>query len=74
MAYRDSDGNPYPPTTSSDRIVKEGKVSWNNYPGTKESRDIVATQMNVKDTETGDHTFYSPSSGRSGVAGGNRGK
>lgn len=70
----DSDGNPYPSTTSSSRISSGGKVSWNNYSGSKESHDVAVTQMNVKDTETGDHTFYSPASGRMGVAGGNRDK
>lgn len=29
-------------------------------------------QQNSKDTDTGDHTFYDPRNGRSGVAGGNR--
>ena len=31
----DSDGNPYPSTTSSSRISSGGKVSWNNYSGSK---------------------------------------
>ena len=71
---RDSDGRPYPSTTSSDRTVSEGRVSWSTFQGTKQSHDIAATQMNYKDTKTGDHTFYSPASGRMGVAGGDRDK
>ena len=54
--------------TSSERVSKDGKVSWSNYDGTKQSHDVNATQMNVKDTSTGDHTFYNPKSGRMGVA------
>lgn len=58
--------------TSSERVNQDGKVSWNNYDGTKSSHDIQATQMNSKDTTTNDHTFYNTKSGVMGVAGGNR--
>lgn len=54
--------------TSSKRVVKDGKVSWNNHEGTKESHEVNATQMNVKDIKSGDHTFYNPKSGKMGVA------
>ena len=55
-------------STSSDRIVKNGSVSWNNYEGNKGSHNIQATQMNVKDISTGDHKWYNTQSGKSGVA------
>ena len=55
-------------TTSSPRIVQDEKVSWNQYDGSKKSHDVNVTQMNSKDIETGDHTFYNPKQGRSGVA------
>lgn len=54
--------------TSSKRVSKDGKVSWNNHEGTKQSHEVNVTQMNVKDTKTGDHTFYNPKSGKMGVA------
>ena len=54
--------------TSSSRVSNDGKVSWNNYEGTKQSHEVNATQMNVKDIESGDHTFYNPKSGKMGVA------
>lgn len=63
----DSDGNPYPPTTSSDRYKDEEGISWSNYQGTKDSHDVNATQLNSK-TYDGAHTFYSPASGRQGAA------
>lgn len=53
-------------STSSKRVSSEGKVSWNNYEGTKESHDIQATQMNVK--ENGDHYFYNTQTGVQGTA------
>ena len=53
-------------STSSKRVSSEGKVSWNNYEGTKESHDVQATQMNVK--ENGDHYFYNTRTGVSGAA------
>lgn len=59
-------------TTSSARVVSEGKVSWNNHEGSKDSHEVQVTQMNVKDINTGDHTFYNAKSGVMGVAGGNR--
>lgn len=40
-------------------------------PGSKDSHDVQVDQMNSKDYE-GSHTFYSPKSGRQGVAGPNR--
>ena len=64
---KDSDGKPYPPTTSSKRFKDEKGVSWSNYQGTKESREVKATQLNSK-TKDGMHTFYSPASGRQGAA------
>lgn len=69
---RDSDGNLYPSTTSSTRVKSGDKVLWNNFQGTKDSHDLAATQMNIKDTKTQEHTYYSPASGPMGVAGGNR--
>ncbi len=60
--------------TSSKRVVKDGKVYWNNVAGTKQSQDVNVTQMNVKDLKTGEHMFYNPKSGVQGVAGGNRDK
>lgn len=59
-------------STSSKRVVSDGRVSWGNYNGTKDSHDVQVDQMNYKDTSTGDHTFYNPKSGAQGVAGGNR--
>ncbi len=53
-------------STSSSRVSSDGKVSWNNYDGTKESHDVQATQMNVK--EGGDHYFYNTKTGVQGVA------
>lgn len=64
---KDSDGNPYPPTTSSKRFTDKEGVSWSNYQGTKESREVNATQLNSK-TKDGMHTFYVPASGKQGVA------
>ena len=55
-------------TTSSKRENKGGKISWNQYQGSKDSREIQVTQMNIKDTKTGDHYFYNTKQGRSGVA------
>lgn len=55
-------------TTSSSRTNVDGKISWNNYDGTKGSHDVNVTQMNVKDSKTGDHMFYNPKQGRQGVA------
>lgn len=63
----DSDGNLYPPTTSSKRYKDTDGICWSNYQGTKESRDVNATQLNSK-TKDGMHTFYSPASGRQGAA------
>ncbi len=63
----DSDGNPYPPTTSSKRYKDEEGFTWTQYSGTKESHDVYAQQFNSK-TYDGQHTFYSPSSGKSGGA------
>lgn len=54
--------------TSSQRVSSDGKVSWNNYEGTKQSHEVNASQMNVKDVESGDHTFYNTKSGKMGVA------
>ena len=56
------------PTTSSQRVVKDGVVTWNNHQGTKQNHEVNATQMNSKNIETGDHTFYNTKTGRSGVA------
>lgn len=53
-------------STSSKRVSSDGKVSWNNYEGSKESHDVQATQMNVK--ENGDHYFYNTQTGVQGVA------
>ena len=67
MKRFDSDGNPYPSTTSSDRYKDgEGGVSWSNYMGTKDKHDVAATQLNSK--KNGEHIFYSPASGRQGAA------
>ncbi len=55
-------------TTSSKRTNENGKVAWNTYDGTKKSRDINVTQMNIKNTKTGDHAYYNPKQGRQGVA------
>ncbi len=49
----------------------EKGYSWSNYSGSKDSHDVQVDQMNSKDYE-GSHTFYSPKSGRQGVAGPNR--
>ena len=57
-------------TTSSERVVKDGKVSWNQYDGTKESHDVNVTQMNIKSSD-GTHSFYNSKQGREGVAGPN---
>ena len=64
----------------SDRSTQAGTkrtdsdgYSWSNYSGSKDSHDVQVDQMNSKDYE-GNHTFYSPKSGRQGVAGGNRDK
>lgn len=66
--YRtDSDGNPYPSTTSSKRYKDDNGVSWSNYSGVKNSHDVAATQLNSK-TRDGMHTFYSPASGKQGAA------
>lgn len=62
----DSDGNPYPPTTSSERFVGSNGVSWSQYSGTKYSHDVAASQMNSK--QNGEHIFYSPASGKQGAA------
>ncbi len=53
-------------STSSKRVSSDGKVSWNNYEGSKKSHDVQATQMNVK--ENGDHYFYNTQTGVQGVA------
>ena len=55
-------------TTSSKRTVEGGKVAWSSYDGTKNARDINVTQMNIKDTNTGDHIYYNPKQGRQGAA------
>ena len=61
-------------TTSGGSKRKDSSgYSWNNYTGTKVSHDVQADQLNSKDY-SGNHTFYSPKSGRQGVAGGNRDK
>lgn len=53
--------------TSSKRVSNSDKVSWTNYDGTKPSHEVQAKQMNLK-TSDGDHYFYCPKSGASGVA------
>ena len=58
-------------TSAGSRINNNDSVGWNNYSGTKGSHDTQVNQYNVKDRD-GNHTFYSPKSGRMGVAGGNR--
>lgn len=52
---------------SSDRTVANGHVSWQNQE-TNHNGEIVTTQMNVKDIETGDHKFYDRLTGEQGVA------
>ena len=52
---------------SSKRTSSEGKVSWQNY-GQNSQGENITTQMNVKDTSTGDHTWYKPLTGEQGVA------
>lgn len=59
-------------TTSTGRMCKDGVVTWNNHEGTKASHEVNVTQMNSKNVNTGDHTFYNQKSGVMGVAGGNR--
>lgn len=54
--------------SSSDRVVKEEKVSWSNYEGSKDYHEINATQMNIKDLKTGDHIYYNTKSGKMGAA------
>lgn len=54
--------------TSSERVVKDGKVLWGNIEGDKKSHEINVTQMNVKDTKTGDHIYYNTKSGKMGAA------
>ncbi len=53
-------------STSSKRVSSDGKVSWNNYDGSKQSHDIQATQLNMK--ENGDHYFYNTRTGVQGAA------
>lgn len=60
-------------TTSSERHTDNTGVSWQNYEGTKVSRDVQATQFNSKDKD-GNHTFYNTKTGVQGQAGGNRNK
>ena len=55
-------------TTSSKRVNQDGKTSWNQYQGSKDSREVQVTQINIKDNKTGDHYFYNAKQGRSGVA------
>ena len=57
-----------PSTTSTARMAKDGKVTWNNHEGTKASHEVNATQMNSKDISTGDHRFYNTKTGVSGIA------
>lgn len=58
-------------TSAGTRRNDSKGVSWNNYQGTKTSHDVRVDQMNFKSKDN-DHTFYSPKSGKQGVAGGNR--
>ena len=60
-------------TSNGTRIDNGSSVSWKNYTGTKDRHDTQVDQYNIKDRE-GNHTFYSPKSGRMGEAGGNRDK
>lgn len=55
--------------TSSKRVVSEGKVSWNNYEGSKESHEVNATQQNLK-LPDGTH-IYVTKEGKTGAALGN---
>lgn len=58
-------------TTSSKRTNVDGKIGWNQYDGEKNCHDVNVTQMNIKDSKTGDHMYYNPKQGRQGVALGN---
>lgn len=40
---QDSDGRPYPSTTSFNRIVSGDYVLWSNFQGTKTSHNLGAT-------------------------------
>jgi hypothetical protein len=60
-------------TAGDSRKHDETGVSWGNYSGTKNSHDVQVNQMNSKDMD-GNHSFYSPKSGKQGQAGGNRNK
>ncbi len=59
---------------------EDTQVTWNTNTeqGTGNGTDETTTyerslpQENSKNTETGDHKFYDPRNGRSGVAGGSR--
>jgi hypothetical protein len=75
MAWNDNSS-----TLASDHSTSGGTkrsdsdgYSWTKYSGSKESHDVEADQMNSKDYEGkyGEHTFYSPKSGKQGVAGSN---
>lgn len=63
----DSDGNLYPPTTSSRRSKDDDGICWTNYQGLKETHEIEATQFNSK-TFDGEHTWYNIKTGMQGVA------
>lgn len=55
-------------TQGGSKLNKDGVVSWNNYQGSKESHDVEVTQMNMKDTDSGDHIYYNPKTGKEGAA------
>lgn len=52
-------------TTNTEQVAGNGTEEKGTF-----ERSIP--QENSKNTETGDHKFYDPRNGRSGVAGGNR--
>lgn len=60
-------------TSGGSKIKDSEGYSWNNYSGTKDSRDVTVNQYNVKDYD-GNHKFYNPKTGVQGEAGGNRNK
>lgn len=58
-------------TSAGSKYHDSDGVSWCNYSGTKDSHDVQVNQMNSKNYEGkyGEHAFYSPKSGREGIAG-----